>query len=233
MNMHGRRLSAAEQSGGISSSAIYQAVLSAASAACPQPATVLDFGSGTGQLLLQLRETFPLAVLHAIDIMPKPENLPCPVTWHQSDLNHPSPLEQGRFSLIVAAEVIEHLENPREMLRQLFGLLMPGGAAVLSTPNPASWRSLLTLAVRGHHAQFDDTNYPAHIMSVGEVDLRRMGNETGLKLERVFYTNRGTIPKLLHRHWQDLPLVGGGFAGRRYSDNFGAVFRKSASMPQN
>jgi SAM-dependent methyltransferase len=39
------------------------------------------------------------------------------------------------FDLIVATEVIEHVSDPGEWLRRIIGLLKPGGALIVSTPN--------------------------------------------------------------------------------------------------
>ncbi len=48
-----------------------------------------------------------------------------------------SELLPGRtFDTIVCAELIEHLENPYELLRTLKGALAPGGRLLVSTPNP-------------------------------------------------------------------------------------------------
>lgn len=231
MRMEEARLAAAMRSGGISSPAIYRAVLEAALSARADPAGILDFGSGSGQLLPLLATAFPDAALHAADIMERPADLPPGVTWHRGDLNVEMPIPASSFDMVLAVEVVEHLENPRQTVREIARLLKPGGVAILSTPNTGSIRSLVTLAFRGHHAQFDDANYPAHITPVGEVDFARIAGETGLALDRFFYTDDGAIPKLLSRRWRNVPLVGDRLRGRRFSDNFGAVFRKPAAVP--
>jgi SAM-dependent methyltransferase len=51
------------------------------------------------------------------------------------DLREPF-LASGAFDTIVAGEVIEHLEEPIEFLRNCRRLLRSGGRLVLSTPNP-------------------------------------------------------------------------------------------------
>jgi 2-polyprenyl-3-methyl-5-hydroxy-6-metoxy-1,4-benzoquinol methylase len=230
MNQFETRMKAALESGGISSSAIYRTALAAASAAISAPVTVLDHGSGIGGLLKLLREVFPGAALHATDIMERPEGLSADVTWHRSDLNNDTPIADETFDLICAIEVIEHLENPRHMLREIARMLKPGGFAVVSTPNTCSIKSIMTFAAHGHHAQFDDENYPAHIMPVSAVDIERISAENGLVRQCFFYTDSGTIPKLLHTRWQELPVIGRYFKGQRFSDNYGAVLHKPVKL---
>lgn len=50
----------------------------------------------------------------------------------------------SRYEVIVAGEIIEHLENPGMFLRNMLRHLEPGGKLIISTPNPfsaaQSWR---------------------------------------------------------------------------------------------
>jgi SAM-dependent methyltransferase len=45
------------------------------------------------------------------------------------------PFPSGRFDLVVAFEIIEHLENPEAFLTELRRVLHPSGLLILSTPN--------------------------------------------------------------------------------------------------
>jgi 2-polyprenyl-3-methyl-5-hydroxy-6-metoxy-1,4-benzoquinol methylase len=45
----------------------------------------------------------------------------------------------GRYDVVVAGDVIEHLSRPNELLRQLHQVLRPGGQVLLSVPNFGHW----------------------------------------------------------------------------------------------
>jgi 2-polyprenyl-3-methyl-5-hydroxy-6-metoxy-1,4-benzoquinol methylase len=226
MSLHDSRVMASLKSGGVSSPTIPAAALRAAAALPFKPTRVLDYGAGVGRFTPVLQATYPDAKITGADLMPRPEALPETIGWLQGDLNHALDVADGAFDLIFSIGVIEHLENPRHMLRELFRMLSPGGAAVVTTPNPSSIRSLLNFVLRGHHAAFDEANYPAHITPVAAIDFHRAGTECGFAAPDFFFTDVGVIPKVLSRKWQSLPLVGKHLKGKAFSDNFGAVFKK-------
>lgn len=51
------------------------------------------------------------------------------------------------FDCIHCGEVIEHLFAPDQLLRNIRRLLAPGGYAILTTPNLASWRNRIALGL--------------------------------------------------------------------------------------
>jgi SAM-dependent methyltransferase len=62
----------------------------------------------------------------------------------------------GVFDAAVAMEVIEHVENPWQFMRDMGSLLRPGGLLFLSTPNVASFLSRARFLVKGRFHQFDE-----------------------------------------------------------------------------
>ena len=53
----------------------------------------------------------------------------------------------GRFDLVTALEVIEHVADPQGFVDSLVARLAPGGLLILSTPNRTAWSKLLTITL--------------------------------------------------------------------------------------
>lgn len=211
-----------KQSLGLSGHEIYS-TCSALLKELKQTGSILDFGSGRGQFLkLVHSQNFPQ--LTGTDLMPRPGDLPPEISWVQTNLNEELPFDKESFDAIVALEVIEHLENPRHMLRVLNKLLKPGGHLIISTPNNHSWRAILSLIVKGHFVSFLERDYPAHITALTKIDLKRLVEEQNLKFIRYEFISKGLIPGMKGLTWQK--LSGGLLKGERYSDNIFIIARK-------
>jgi 2-polyprenyl-3-methyl-5-hydroxy-6-metoxy-1,4-benzoquinol methylase len=185
---------------------------------------VLDFGAGAGALTRRLVALNRFNSVSAADIMLKPRDLEG-VDWIRQDLNEPIKGFAGAFDVVIAAEVIEHLENPRSAMREICRVLRPGGTAVVTTPNNESWRSLIALLVRGHYAAFGELSYPAHITALLRKDLKRIFREVGLSNPVFYFTDDGGIPGKPSLTWQKISI--GLLRGVRFSDNILAVATKS------
>jgi 2-polyprenyl-3-methyl-5-hydroxy-6-metoxy-1,4-benzoquinol methylase len=218
-----RRLLAAIASGGTSGDAIYSAIERIIQR-LNLGGHVLDFGAGKGQLAMQLASLDRFETVTAVDLVVPPPDETRAIQWIEADLNFPLETKAAMFDVIVAAEVIEHLENPRALAREWLRLLRPGGTLVMSTPNNESWRSLLALVFQGHYAFFGRESYPAHITALLRKDIERIVTEAGFESPRFFYTDHGGMPKLRGLKWQTISM--GLLAGLRYSDNVIAVARK-------
>lgn len=65
-----------------------------------------------------------------------------------ADLNAgPLDLPSASFDVIVCSEVIEHVFSPDDLFDEIARLLQPGGWAVLTTPNLASWKNRIALSL--------------------------------------------------------------------------------------
>ena len=153
----------------------------------------IDVGCGRGHLRPFVQDRFTRYV--GMDAV-RHDGFPDGAEFHQLDLDGRGRLPANDASADVAAavETIEHLENPRALTRELVRLVKPGGWVILTTPNQRSLLSLATLLTKGRFAAFQDSDYPAHITALLDVDLLRIGSEIGLTDAAIEYTRHGRIP---------------------------------------
>lgn len=98
---------------------------------------VLDFGCGIGVLLPSLQQ-IAKGQVHATDLFPQfAKELACrreiPVLFHDSN-NLKQSIPAGSIDLIVAADSMEHLDNPEEYLNVFSELLSDQGRLIVSGP---------------------------------------------------------------------------------------------------
>ncbi|HVQ40324.1 MAG TPA: methyltransferase domain-containing protein [Pyrinomonadaceae bacterium] len=218
------RRCAADASSGISNDTIYRTFERLVSE-LTLSGDLLDFGAGKAVLTKRLISLRHFRSIAAVDILPRPPDLDSAVRWHCNDLNEATDIPNESFDVIVSAEVIEHLENPRAIAREWFRILRPGGTLILSTPNNESWRALISIIVRGHFVDFGDSSYPAHITALVRKDIKRILSEAGFTFSRFTFSNVGGLPKLPQVRWQT--LTAGFLKGLRFSDNIFALACKN------
>lgn len=189
----------------------------------PAPGTLLDIGCGTGALHASLRGLY--AEYIGCDVV-RYDGFDAGLRFVQADLNRaPYPVEDASADVVACVETIEHLENPRLVVRELARIVRPGGLVLITTPNVLSFLSKLTLVVKNQFQGFRQGEYPAHITSLVEEDLLHILSECGLEQLRVEYSNVGRVPRV--------PLVWparAGFRGRAFSDNLLVCGRRPRSL---
>jgi SAM-dependent methyltransferase len=182
--------------------------------------TLADIGCGTGDLWRAAHRRFSRCI--GVDAV-RYEGLPDEVEFRAADFDRSRlPFDDASVDAAAAVEVIEHLENPRAFCRDLARITRPDGWIVITTPNQVSALSLLTLAVKGRFAAFQDREYPAHLTALLPVDLVRIAAECGLRDVAIAYTEWGRLP-LTGWHY---PAAVAAIWPRGLSDNVVMVARK-------
>lgn len=147
---------------------------------------ILDLASGKGIMSNKLLDKGHKVT--SIDIKSQSKY---PLNFIKSDLNKDFPLRNDLFDLVVAVEIIEHLENPRHFLREIKRVLKPNGELIITTPNITHWKARLKFLLTGINWCFRDIDYieSGHITPVKLKDFENICKELNLKIEEVTYNN--------------------------------------------
>jgi len=99
---------------------------------------ILDAGAGEGYLCKLLSERG--YQVEACDYVP--ENfMVADVPFHRADLSESIPLPDDSYDYVISIEVLEHLENHTQFIKELLRVTKPGGHVILTTPNVLSLTS--------------------------------------------------------------------------------------------
>jgi SAM-dependent methyltransferase len=111
------------------------------------------------------------------------------------NLNQPLPFKTSALDGVNLTEVIEHIENQGQLIRETARVLKPGGAVVISTPNVLNvvsrLRFLFTGFVRGRVRPAHYSKAPGqapNIYMIGLYELYYLFFHSGLEIERLFKT---------------------------------------------
>jgi len=85
----------------------------------------------------------------ATDYLPPPPMAPEILRLGGVDLNSPLPFRSTSFDGVDLVEVIEHIENQPQLIREIHRVLKPGGVVVISTPNILNVMSRLRFLFTG------------------------------------------------------------------------------------
>ena len=146
----------------------------------------------------------------------------------QANLEQPIPLPTGDYDWVLCIDVLEHLMNPRECLREAHRLLKSGGGLIINVPNHFDWRGRLRiLAGSGIDSQhyFPDSEpweYP-HVRFFDAAGIRRFMKAAGFTVVDDYSHRFSTLPKSA-----TLDRIGLGGINRffqsRWPDLFGAGY---------
>jgi SAM-dependent methyltransferase len=151
-------------------------------------ATVLDLGSGKGAWAQRLYDAG--YAVTACDLDGSGNAFAFPYLSVNLNEDFASRFREHEFDAVTIVEVIEHLENPRHIFRQIKQVLKRGGVLLVSTPNASGLYSRLRFFFTGQMAMFTDVAYHehGHITPLTVWHLEKVIQEQGFSvLQRGFY----------------------------------------------
>jgi ubiquinone/menaquinone biosynthesis C-methylase UbiE len=126
--------------------------------------TVLDVGCGTGTLCGFLNMKLPRARIIGVDAfdipLKKAKEKYKDIEFVKSDVEKAVlPFDNNMFDLVLAHELIEHLNNPSFFFKEVYRVLKANGVFLIKTPNRIDMKRLLAfLFGRIWYADLDKTH---------------------------------------------------------------------------
>lgn len=171
--------------------------------------SLVDLGTGSGAMLAQARSLGYLTVGTDID-----DDL---IRWLvgleylviKVDLNDATyPFASDHFGVVTSCDVIEHLWNPGNMLKEALRILRPGGKAFIGTPNCSNWRRATSL-VRG--TMFRTSGDPflkdgGHLAYYAPTDLQDAIKNAGFSEVKLHFFKHDPVEKSLVPHLRALGM---------------------------
>nr|AGC71603.1 hypothetical protein [uncultured bacterium A1Q1_fos_1053] len=146
-----------------------------------QPLKILDAGCSDGQFGQLVRDKGHTVT--GIDIVKHDGVAERLDSFVETDLNSPLPAElHGKFNVVVAADIIEHVADPARLVIDLKATLAESGRIYLSVPNVSHWYPRSRIAL----GRFDyDERGPldrTHLRFFTRRTLERLIRECGLQI---------------------------------------------------
>jgi len=189
---------------------------------------VLDFGSGNGGFLLRAAKT----VKEAAGIEPEKR---FQATFKKEGLRiHPDESDaEGPYDFITLFHVLEHLPDPRAMLKTLKCKLAKKGQLIVEVPSADD--ALLKLYECKPFSEF--TYWSCHLFLFTPSTLRALGEQAGLKVDSVEQIQRYPLSNHLywlakgkpggHKEWSFLDFAG---TSREYEKRLASIGRCDTLM---
>jgi SAM-dependent methyltransferase len=183
-------------------------------AQAPGGGALLDLGCADGALTMEFARTAHARSVHGVEVTPADAVAARErgIQVAEADLNRPLPFDDGAFDVVVSNQVIEHLADTDCFVSEIRRLLKPGGLAITSTENLASWHNVAALVLGWQ--PFSLTNVSLRTPGVGNpLAIHRTAEEPGpssWEHIRVF-AHRG-LRELFEAHGFEVgALVGAGY----------------------
>ena len=181
--------------------------------------SVLDFGCGDGGYLLRAktiaRDVCGVELESSVREALQKEGIPC----------YEAIREAGTMDVITMFHVLEHIDDPVPLLREIAGHLSAGGQLIVEVPNADD----ALLSLYGCDAFADFTYWKCHIYLYTMDTLRRLAKKANLWIRFMKQIQR--YPLCNHMYWLAKGKPGGHFAwsfldDKELSEKYGSQLAK-------
>jgi len=149
-----------------------------------KPINILDIGGGSGWLLDTIKSVYPqVEITQVVDIDSQAKE----IAERQGHRFFNGPVEEFtsdiKFDFVLMLNLIEHIANPLETLRQIQGMMNPGGLMLIKTPNTESLDARLFRS-----SYWGGLHCPRHWILFSMSSFKLMVSKTNLEVKKIKYT---------------------------------------------
>ncbi len=168
------------------------AFIGAAASRFPGRVKLLDVGCGSGTLIGLLKSRgFEVLGVDTSEEASRAADRESGVRVIVGELMEAG-FREGEFDIVTLFHVMEHVTNPREVLRHVLRILRPNGAVVLQVPNIDSWQ------FRWFGAKWYGLDIPRHVVDYSLKAMVKLLEDSGFSVVRVRQFNlRDNAPALI------------------------------------
>jgi len=159
------------------------------SAGISRQGRILEVGCGSGWLAKRLNDCgySDISACDWIDAESLNADIREAIDFTQVDLNSKglAVYKNASFDFVVSSNVIEHLESPGFILREIARVLKPGGVAIVSVPNAFNLFERINILLSGNAACYSAEATPmsfGHVSMLSSNTIRSLAQRAGLKL---------------------------------------------------
>lgn len=157
----------------------------------PQGARVLEVGTGGGQFIRAIKRLVPRLACLGSDIS---EQAIARAKKHKDGVEYAlstpqrQPYSDASIDAVLVLDVVEHVENPDEFLREIFRVLKPGGVLYCFVPCEGDVLSLWNVLDRLGLKKNLTRRFAGHINYFSRTTLTRMFERVGFSVVKVRYS---------------------------------------------
>ena len=149
------------------------------------PNKIIELGCAKGYTLITARQAGKAAEIVGIDILTPEEShqrLDRYIKSESSDIVIDYP--EDYFDVALCADVLEHLVNPWDAVRQLCRYLKPGGILIASLPNVRFYKTMMAIFLNGDFRYSEDGGIldNTHLRFFCKKNMRSLLTSAGLEV---------------------------------------------------
>lgn len=135
----------------------------------------LEIGPGYGRVMVEVQKQASITGLEMdLELIEKLSSRNLKVV---QGIAEKMPFADASFDVVISEEVLEHIKNQKQVIKEIYRVLKPGGIVILTTPNKWIYRTLMfvnNIVKWNFQAPIYKNPTPGHVAEITGVKLKRL-----------------------------------------------------------